>query len=69
MASVPVTAREEADMTRTIVMVLAFGGVFLLGTACAGLFTKTDPAAASKFEACAGLSGQARTDCEQRQAK
>ena len=56
-------------MTRTVVVVLAFGGVFLLGTACAGLFTKTDPAAASKFEACAGLSGQARTDCEQRQAK
>ena len=56
-------------MTRTIVMVAAFGGVFLLGTACAGLFTKTDPGAASKVEACAGLSGQGRTDCEQRQAK
>ena len=63
------TAREETEMTRTTVMVAAFGGVFLLGTACAGLFTKTDPGAASKVEACAGLSGQARTDCEQRQAK
>lgn len=57
-------------MTKTILMVTALGGVFLLGTACAGLFTKTseqsDP---SKVQACAGLSGQAKLDCEQRQAR
>lgn len=56
-------------MTKTILMAAALGGVFLLGTACAGLFTKTsDRSAPSAVEACAGLSGQAKADCEQRQA-
>lgn len=56
-------------MTKRILMLTAIGGVFLLGTACAGLFTKTsDRPDPSKAEACAGLSGQPRLDCERRQA-
>jgi hypothetical protein len=57
-------------MTKTILMLTALGGVFLLGTACAGLFTKTsDQSESSKVAACAGLSGQAKVECEQRQAQ
>jgi hypothetical protein len=45
-------------------MMLGLAGVFAAGTACFGLFTRTDPSAESSVEACAGLSGQAKADCE-----
>ena len=54
--------------TKTLVMLFALAGVFAAGTACFGLFSK-DPAAQTTAEECAGLSGQAKVDCEQRQAK
>lgn len=55
-------------MAKTAIMVMSLAGVFLLGTACAKLFTRTsEPAAQSGVEACAGLSGQAKVDCEQHQ--
>ena len=56
-------------MAKRVVMLSALGGIFLLGTACFGLFTKKDSSASSTVEACAGLSGQAKVDCEQRNAK
>jgi hypothetical protein len=42
--------------------------VFLAGTACFGLFTRQDTSESSRFEECAGLSGQAKVDCERRHA-
>jgi len=48
---------------------MAFGlaAVFLLGTACFGLFTRdSEPPAVS---ACADLEGQAKADCEARQGR
>lgn len=58
-------------MAKRVVMLAALGSIFLLGTACFGLFTKSsDSSTPSNVEACAGLSGQAKVDCEQRnQAK
>lgn len=54
-------------MTKTIVMLLGLAGVFAAGTACFGLFNgKSDREERSAVEACAGLSGQAKVDCEQR---
>jgi hypothetical protein len=54
---------------RTI-MVLGLAAVFLAGTACFGLFaTKHEPAKDADIAECAGLSGQARVDCEQRHQK
>ena len=56
-------------MIKRVVMLAALGGIFLLGTACFGLFTESSDSSTSSVEACAGLSGQAKVDCEQRQAK
>lgn len=57
-------------MTKTIVMLLGLAGVFAAGSACMGLFTgRSDRAEPSAVEACAGLSGEARTDCEARQGR
>lgn len=53
-------------MKKTMLMVLGLAGVFAAGTACFGLFTRTDKAAADGAAECAGLSGQAKVDCEQR---
>lgn len=50
---------------KTATMLLGLAGVFAAGTACFGLFTRTDPGAETSVAACAGLSGQAKTDCEQ----
>jgi hypothetical protein len=51
-------------------MLLALAAVFLAGTACFGLFTtKHEPAKDADIAECAGLSGQARVDCEQRHQK
>lgn len=54
---------------KTLSMLLGLAGVFLAGTACFGLFTRTDSSARSTVEECAGLEGQAKVDCEQRHAK
>lgn len=51
--------------TKTMSMLLGLAGVFAAGTACFGLFTRTDSSAESNVAACAGLSGQAKADCEQ----
>ena len=46
------------------------GSLFLAGTACFGLFTtKHEPSKDTDIAECAGLSGQARVDCEQRHQK
>jgi hypothetical protein len=55
-------------MTKTIVMLLGLAGVFAAGSACFGLFSSEKPAPPeTQVEACAGLSGQAKIDCERRQ--
>ena len=57
-------------MIKRTTMRLALAGVFLAGTACFGLFaTKHEPAKDAEIAECAGLSGQARVDCEQRHRK
>lgn len=57
-------------MMKRTTMLVALAGVFLAGTACFGLFaTKREPAKDAEFAECAGLSGQARVDCEQRHRK
>ena len=55
-------------MRKTIVMLTGLAAVFAVGTACSSMFSGgSDPAPAA--DPCAGLSGQAKADCEQRQAK
>ena len=56
-------------MIKTTVMLLGLAAVFAAGVACFGLFTRTDPSAQTQSEACAGLSGQAKIDCEKRQER
>jgi hypothetical protein len=52
---------------KNLLMLLALGGVFAAGTACFGLFfPKNDPPAEARSEECAGMSGEARADCERR---
>ena len=53
---------------KTVLMLIGLGGVLALGTACFGLFTR-EPAAETEVEACAGLSGQAKIDCEKRHGR
>jgi len=55
---------------KRMLMLLALAAVFLAGTACFGLSTtKHEPAKDADIAECAGLSGQARVDCEQRHQK
>jgi hypothetical protein len=57
-------------MRKRIVMLSALAVLAGASTACFGLFTKSDdpaPAPASS-DPCAGLTGQARTDCETRRS-
>ena len=57
-------------MIKRMLMLLALAAVFLAGTACFGLSTtKHEPAKDADIAECAGLSGQARVDCEQRHQK
>lgn len=49
-------------------MLLGLAAAFAIGIACFGLSTENEPAAGTTAEKCAGLSGQAKIDCEQRQA-
>jgi hypothetical protein len=54
-------------MTKTLVMLLGLAGVFAAGTACFGLFgPRSDQPEGTTVEACAGLSGDAKADCERR---
>jgi len=54
-------------MTKTIVMLAGLAGVLAFGTACFGLFGSSKPQSETTVQACAGLSGQAKIDCEKRQ--
>jgi len=49
---------------KTIVMLAGLAAVLAFGTACFQMFSSE-----SKVEACAGLSGQALIDCENRRAE
>jgi hypothetical protein len=55
---------------KTTLMAFGLAAVFLLGTACFGLFTpdRDEPAPAGDV-ACADLEGQAKADCEARQRR
>jgi hypothetical protein len=53
--------------TKTLLMVLGLAGAFAAGTACFGLFSsRSDRPEGTTVEECAGLSGQAKEDCERR---
>jgi uncharacterized membrane protein len=54
---------------KTIVMLIGLAAAFAAITACFGMFSKSPPPAETQVEACAGLSGQAKIDCEQRQGR
>jgi hypothetical protein len=55
---------------KTFWMVLALGSVFAAGTACFGLFFPREaPPAGTAVEACEGLAGEAKADCERRHAR
>lgn len=55
---------------KDLLMIVALALVLGLGTACFGLFTGGDqPAGDAEVPECAGLSGQARVDCEARYKK
>jgi hypothetical protein len=47
-------------------MLFGLAAVVAAGTACFGLFSSRTPPAETDIEACAGLSGQAKIDCEKR---
>jgi len=52
---------------KTLLMLLGLAGVFAAGTACFGLFgPRSDRPEGTTVEACAGLSGDAKVDCERR---
>ena len=54
---------------KTIVMLIGLAGAFAAIVACSGMFSKSPPPAETQVQACAGLSGQAKIDCEQRQGR
>jgi len=54
---------------KTVVMLVGLTAVFAAITACFGLFSKKPPPAETQVEDCAGLSGQAKIDCEQRRGR
>jgi hypothetical protein len=54
---------------KTVVMLIGLAAAFAAITACFGMFSKSPPDAETQIEACAGLSGQAKIDCEQRQGR
>jgi hypothetical protein len=54
---------------KTTVMLIGLAAAFAAITACFGMFSKDSPPAESQIEACAGLSGQAKIDCEKRQGR
>jgi hypothetical protein len=54
-------------MIKTIVMLVGLATFTGASVACFGLFSSEKDRAAP--ESCAGLSGQAKTDCEQKASK
>jgi hypothetical protein len=51
-------------------MLLGLAGVFAAGTACFGLFApRSERPEGAAVEACAGLAGDARADCERRHGR
>jgi hypothetical protein len=56
----------ERSTVKTIVMLASLALVLGAGTACFGLFSKKEPAAT---DPCAGLTGQAKADCESKKAR
>jgi uncharacterized membrane protein len=54
---------------KTVVMLAGLAAAFAALTACFGMFSKEPSPAETQVEACAGLSGQAKIDCEQRQGR
>jgi len=54
---------------KTVLMLAGLGAAFVAITACSGMFSKNPPPAETQVEACAGLSGQAKIDCEQRHGR
>lgn len=55
---------------KNLVMITALAVVFGLGTACFGLFgDSSKPSSEADIPECAGLSGQARVDCEAQHKK
>ncbi len=55
---------------KNLIMITALALVLGLGTACFSLFTGSNkPAKESVIPECAGLSGQAKIDCEARHKK
>lgn len=57
---------EDESRTRTFFMVLALAAFVAVGAACFGLFRTSEPPPSSQ-DACAGLEGQAKIDCEKSQ--
>jgi len=57
---------KEAYManTKNLVMITVLAVVLGLGTACFGLLGDRKPAKEAEIPECAGLSGQAKIDCE-----
>jgi hypothetical protein len=54
-------------MMKNLLMIIGLAGVFAAGIACFGLFTpSSDRPEGTTIEACAGLSGEAKADCERR---
>lgn len=54
---------------KTVAMLIGLASVFAVIVACSGMFSKSPPPAETQVEACAGLSGQAKIDCEKRQGR
>jgi len=54
---------------RTLLMLLGLAIVFAGGTACFVMPPSKAPPAETTIEACAGLAGEARRSCEQRQTQ
>jgi hypothetical protein len=56
---------EAMTKMKNLMMIVALAIVLGFGTACFGLFTGgSKPAQEAEIPECAGLSGQARVDCE-----
>jgi hypothetical protein len=56
--------------SKDFVMLVALAAVLAAGTACFRLFAGSgDSPKEAEIQACAGLSGQARTDCEKQHQK
>jgi hypothetical protein len=64
------TKEEVMSKIVDLIMITAMAVVLGLGTACFGLFTDSKkPAKEAEIPECAGLSGQAKIDCEVRHKK